>query len=454
MLTDTNTREALAVRREDEYERYQFDRLRTDEITQASEQLNGAMKNTFDYELRTDGELYFQGQPLREVFISGIQIAEEIVQRYPQFAVELRRRHIELEQYEAQLALAAMPSSDNPLVLVHISPTPDAVLRGEANLNAYDLERKKIMVRVSEQTTSGLRVTSFSLDGNNRPGLQAMASMFDQQLTDDDDSEDILQKNFLSESGRFGGDSPTALLRKSYDAALALQYGGEWYAGRQDSEVLHTIEMIERFPAIIDAHVAKVHEIKSHYGKSFRETSAYETANYNFLAAIKQANELGGLVGSLSDAGDMARAVGIEFAPPDCPTGVAKTAAEALAKQGIEQWKAGQCRVCLESGMVGACDVCLTCEIADNAGRDLNEINRRALRRQARPLNQARQSALPDTKKILCQNTVSRYDRDDEDTIAREKYGRYAAIKPKIGIGTVKLTIVNVLTGIDLKPAK
>lgn len=437
------------MRREEEYEHYQLDRLRTDEITQASEQLNGAMKNTFEYELRPDGELYFQGQSLREVFIGGILTAEEIVRRYPQFTVELQRRHIELQQYDAQVALASMTESDNPLVLVHISPTPDAVLSGGVDLNAYDLERKKVMIRVSEQTPDGLRVTSVSLDGNNRVGIQAIADIFNQEITDDMTSEDILQKNFFTEKSQFGSDSPATIIRKRYDAAMSMQYGGEWYAGRQDSEVLHTIEMIQRFPTIISEHVAEVDGLRRRYGKNFRESSAYEKANYNFLAAIKQANELGAQVGSLDDAGDIARAVGIEFAEPDCPTGVAKTAAEALAKQGIEQWKPGQCRVCLERGMVGACEVCLSCEVADNAGHSLDVIHRRALNRQSR-----KQQPLTIAQLATQQSNYTKYSDGEKQAASLEKYGRHATLRPKIGVGTARLTIVNVLSGLDLQSAK
>ncbi|MFS8120406.1 MAG: hypothetical protein ACMG55_18250, partial [Microcoleus sp.] len=50
-----------------QYERfdaYQQIRRRTDELTEAAERLNAPMHNTFEYELRPDGELCFQGQPL------------------------------------------------------------------------------------------------------------------------------------------------------------------------------------------------------------------------------------------------------------------------------------------------------------------------------------------------------------------------------------------------------
>lgn len=447
----TETYQVISKRRAEEYDSYQRDRLRTDEITQASEQLNGAMKNTFEYEFAPDGELYYQGQSLREVLVDGIKTAEELVKLYPQFAIELQRRHIELQQYEAQVTLAAMPSSDNPLVLVHISPTPDAVLSGQVDLNAYDRKRKKIMVRVSQKTEKGLKVTSFSLDRNDRSGLQAIAGFFGDTVEDDDSSEDILARNFLADTSQFEGKSPAVVLRQLYDSVLERRFGGRWYAGRQDAKVLHTLDMIERFPGLIGEHIHTVDAIKQRYGKDFRKSSDYEKANYNFLAAITQANELGEQVGSLNDAGNIARSAGVEFAAPDCPTGVAKTATEALAKQGIEQWKPGQCRVCLESGMVGACEVCLKCEIADDSGEDLDEIHRQALQRLSHRRLEGSTLETPLNAKVSGQrNNLLGNSLEDHSAIVRDKYGRHAIVKPKIGIGTTRLTVVNVLSGVDL----
>lgn len=379
------TLERRQMAAEAEYEAYERERLSTDLVTEASERLNGAMENEFDYDYR-HGELYFQGESLRDVFVRGIQNTEEIVRTKPWFAVELLRRHIELKQYGQQLELLKNVDWRDPLVLVHVSPTPDAVLSGEVDVNAYDLKRKKIMIRISEPTVNGLKVTSLSLDGGDRAALQAVGDFFGVDIPDTVTSEDILDMHFIAEKSQFDGERPAKVLRERYDRAMAMQYGGSWHAGRQDSEVLGTMQRILRYPELVEQHVDTVLGIKQRLGTGFRFSKEYETEAYNFLAAVEQAEKLGTIVGSMSDAGELARAAGVEYAKSDCPT--ARTADEALEQQGIgrEQWiwEQGTCQVCLHDALVGPCSLCKDCTKADDEGRDLKVIHADALKRVAR----------------------------------------------------------------------
>lgn len=336
---------------EREFDVLERERLKTDQITEASERLNGAMENEFEY-THTNGELYFQGQALKPIFDSGIQAAQEIVKVRPEFSVELQRRYIERNQLNEQIELMQNVDWQNPLVLVHISPTPDAVLKDDVDLNAYDKERKKIMIRITEPTLDGVKVTSMSLDGNDRVALQAVGDFFGVDIPDDASSEDILGMHFLAEKSQFGGERPAKVLRACYDKAMQMQYGGEWYAGRQDSAVLNTMQKIQAYPELIEQHVDEVARIKKRLGVNFRFTADYEQATYNFLAAIEQAGTLGAVVGSISDAGDLARAAGVEFAKSDCPTSSVVTAEQALEVQGLgkERWMS-----CPDCGKKDAC---------------------------------------------------------------------------------------------------
>ena len=176
---------------EREFDALEHERLKTDQLTEASERLNGAMENEFEYSHK-NGDFYFQGQALKPIFDGGIRAAEEIVKTRPWFMIELQRRHIERQQLNEQIELIQNVDWQNPLVLVHISPTPDAVLKDEVDLNAYDKERKKIMIRITEPTLDGVKVTSMSLDGNDRVALQAVGDFFGIAISDDASSEDIL----------------------------------------------------------------------------------------------------------------------------------------------------------------------------------------------------------------------------------------------------------------------
>lgn len=140
--------------------------------------------------------------------------AEKVVARYPQFRVELLRRHIELQEYEAQVALASA-TEDEPDLLVVMSPIPDTVLDG-VDLGAYDINRLKALIRIYTRTEKGIIARSMSLDGSDLDGLRAIASRFGQTIPDGASSEDILQMRLIGWADEFE-DEPSAVIRREYD---------------------------------------------------------------------------------------------------------------------------------------------------------------------------------------------------------------------------------------------
>lgn len=436
-------RESLEVRayaesrREREFTSLERQRLTTDQVTEASERLNGAMENVFDYTYQ-GGDFYFQGQSIREVLEIGLRNAQELVKSKPQFSVELLRRCIELQQYNEQIALVQNVDWENPLVLVHISPTPDAVLNEGVDLNAYDVKRKKIMVRITEPMLDGVRVTSLSLDAGDRVALQAVADIFGVDIPDDASSEDILAMHFLAEKSQFGGERPAKVLRERYDAAMTMQYGGQWYAGRRDTSVFTTMQKIMRYPTLVEQHVDEVMALKRRFGKDFRFTPEYEKATYNFLAAIEVSDKQGYVVANMGDAGTAAAAAGVEFAKPDCPTGSAATAEQVLGQQGIgeRQWHHGTCQACQEDTMVGECNVCASCEAADNRGVDLLEVRRQALAKIA--LAQSRPESLATKGSTANERRSSSAFAEG----VKQIFGRHALAKERVTVGGTTIDIV------------
>ncbi len=363
MQTGVIQRRAVERHRYDTHRRFERERLWTDLLTEGTERVDGAMHNTFEYVYK-DEDFFFQGQSLKKIFLDGIQTAEEIVKIRPEFSIELLRRHIEYAQFRAQIAFF-QSDQEGSGILMHMSPTPDSVLSGQVDLKAYDKSRKKTMVRITERTADGIRVTSMSLDGGDRVALQAVADMFGAEIPDAATSEDILAMNFLGHMQDLKGERPSKVIRERYDAAMKLQYGGEWYAGRQDSKILDTKLYIEKFPSIINEHVYEIEQIRTKYGVNFRFTPEYERATYNFLAAIEQAHQLGTVVGSLSDAGDAARAEGKEYANGDCPIASTMSPKEMLAKQGIGEKIWMHCPFCGAAQFGDPCAssiMCTECE--------------------------------------------------------------------------------------------
>lgn len=426
-------------------ESLQWQRLRTDQLTEASERLNGVMENVFEYE-RKDNDFWFQGQALRPIFERGVRNAAELVSEKPQYALELARRQIELGQLNEQLELRRHVDWYDPVVLVHISPTPDAVLEGSVDLNAYDTVRKKIMVRITEPTTHGVRVTSLSLDRGDRVALQAVGDMFGVAIPDAATSEDILAMSFVAAKSEFGGVRPAQVIRERYDQALAMQYGGKWYAGRQDTSVVTTIQKLLRFPKLLDRHTDEIFALKRQFGDQFRWTPQYEQATYNYLAAVEQAYTTGVIATKLSDAGGAAQAAGVMFARSDCPSGgLSHASAETvLATQGIGEHHRhfDRCQACLTEKMVGPCRVCDDCEQLDNRGVDLQVVRREALARQA--LREAmRQPGTEPKRKPLADRAGVQL----PEAFVQNMFGPRAILRTYVVVGDMQTDVVDRVTG-------
>lgn len=273
------------------------------------------MHNPFEFEMGNDGELHAEdGSNLGEVLRNSVLVAEEIVRTNPQFMTELIRRRIELQEYDEQRRLA-LGSDGDPDVMVVLSPIPDAVLYGGVDLGAYDAARKKTLVRIFERTEEGIRSTSISLDGTDRRGLQAIAGQFGQTITDDAGSEDILAMRFWGYSSVLN--DPIKTVRRRYDEQLERQFGGKWYGGRQDGDVMDAMSFIVQQTDIVEAHMRRLQQIPQ------SDKKALENARFDFAATLDDrrngATHIGGGAVDLAASGSVARSEGREY-KGDCPT--------------------------------------------------------------------------------------------------------------------------------------
>lgn len=403
------------------YEQVRRERRRTDELTEASEKLAAPMANTFEYQLGSDGELYFQGQSLKEVFETGLMIAKELVKNQPQFSVELLRRYIELDEYGAMTTLARA-TGEAPDVLVVLSPIPDAVVNG-VELGAYDLSRRKTMARVFERTDDGIRATSVSLDRTDRDGLQAIAAMFGETLREDEGSEDILRHRLWGWRDELSS-APFRSVRETYDAVLTRKYGGRWFGGRQDAKELSALDFIEKQTDLIAAH----EEVLDTLEKRKAPATDFEKARYDFAAALSRRLRGDADSASLSEAGAAARERGEKY-DSDCPTGV--DAPQSLESLGYRVWQKGHCRACRQETMVGECSVCVSCEEAHNAGGD--EALKRIMRRAHSPVHQERRPLTPraEVKKAPTASQLKR------------QFGEYAVRRTLVTFGGAERVVVD-----------
>lgn len=405
-------------------------RMRTDEVTEASEKLAVPMQNSFDYQIGEDGELWFQGQAIGPILDKSIHQAELVAKVHPQFTTELIRRQIERQEYDDQrsLALGGAESSDT---LVVLSPIPDLALDG-VELGAYDLDRRVTMMRVYRRTESGINAISLSLDLSDCDGLREIAKFFGQDIESHETSEEILAKRFWIKSSDIGGRDITSILRRKYDDVLSIKYGGEWYAGQQDTSYHDAKEFIESQSDIVSQHMSIMSMIQKEPDADRRKQLA-EAARYNFVAALDLrlkglSDKIGDNGSILSGAGAAAKDQGIEY-KSSCPSGEGLDAEQTIRELGFgDKLKYGECRVCLRKVMVGECFVCMICEEADNQGRDLMKIHQRAKQRQQKAASKSKASSF----EIPKENKLKNFQR---------KLAKQAIIERTLVVGGVRETL-------------
>lgn len=432
--TEQNQRGLLERQR---FEEFEHQRLLTDELTEASEKLAMVMNNSFEFDMREDGELYFQDGSVGEVLRNSVLVAEEIVKTNPQFMVELIRRRIELQEYDEQRRLALSNEGD-PDVLVVLSPIPDAVVAG-TDLGAYDQQRMKTLARIYERTESGIRSTSLSLDRTDRKGLQAIARQFGQSISDDDGSEDILAMRMWGYRSVLH--DPVKTVRRRYDEQLERQFGGEWYAGRQDGDVVDALTFIKQQTDIIDAHMQRMSVIN--HASIHERDELRKRARYDFAAALDRRRHGGtsfGDGGDLLGSGSEAREAGIEYSS-DCPTGPSDptgqpgnvaSAVNKLFGKTKKEFISKVCPMCGDKNVLtkingsiisGSCgcarDICTNEEISVNRRKGIESNTPRDHKK--------------DTK------TRSRRGSEHTHESVKQAYGKHARIKLQISIGAASM---------------
>lgn len=403
--------------RQADYEAYR----RVNELTEASEKLPLAMRNSFDYQLGSDGELYFEGQPLEPFFKRGIEAADKLAADNPDFVVEQVRRHLEHDEF---LFARQLASGDGPDVMLTISPIPDAVAAGHVRFDAYDRDRLKSLVRITEKTPSGVRITSISLDRSDRDGLAAIAAKFGLTIEATDSSEDILFKRGLAYRQQLELDSadiPRAV-RRVYDQVLADKLGGDWFGGRPASQARESLQFIEAQADLIEQHLSVMDRLT--------DQAAIRRARYDFAAALDRRLRGEADSASLSQAGEAAAAAGRIYSG-DCPTAVSTTASlNALGYGNRKQVTISKhCPIC------GAADVITTIEgevISGSCGCRKEICTGKVSRRGQANLLPAANWQIIDKPK-----SPAKVD------LIKQRFGAHATIRTQLGIGGADKLVVD-----------
>ncbi len=201
-----------------------YDRVRTDTETWAAEALNGSMRTTFEYDSH-DNELYAEdGGELGEIFDDAIEAAKEIVQYCPELLFELRRRLIERGELDDMVRMAR---GKLPNTMVVVSDYPPELMGVSEDFGGYNGSRKQTMLRVITLQNGKIRTITQSLDGSNRPALEAIYGSLDEIPEEGELLGQRIHKHMSEEEQDQLVDNAT----NTYDSSLAEQYGGHWHAG-------------------------------------------------------------------------------------------------------------------------------------------------------------------------------------------------------------------------------
>lgn len=347
MQTLARQRERVAAHKEAAYDRQrQYEAsLLLDELTDQSERLARPMENGFVYTFGADGKLYSEyGDQLEKVFTDGLDMARAMALRDPDnWAFELTRRTIELEEIQAVQVLADGEK------LITFSPVPDLVRAGRTNINGYDRNRKKMLVRIAERQGDEVGIFSFSLDGSDYIAMQAAARSIGAEIPDGLGSEEILSRRFhYGIEHDYSMKDCHDLIRVAYDLSLERRLGGTWYAGRHEIKQEDALSFIKRQGDLVSQHMEAVKRVMAQAIDAAEKNRLLENLRYDFAAALDDRMH-GREVADISSAGESARSEGRTY-DGDCPTGTNEQAMALGYNQGANpEMKCVICPYCKQT---------------------------------------------------------------------------------------------------------
>jgi hypothetical protein len=202
-------------------------RYEADIVTWAAEALNGSMRTPTEYRFdNTNQELLAEdGSILDKIFQDSIVHAKEMVRTNPQLRFELRRREIELDEYNDMIG---MMNGILPNTMVVVSDFPPELMSSTTSVGGYNVDRKQTFLRVITRKNDGrMQMFSQTLDGSNRKALEAI---YTSQGLHAEDGELLGQRIHL---GLDDNQQKTLIdeLTSVYDENMRLQTGLAHYAG-------------------------------------------------------------------------------------------------------------------------------------------------------------------------------------------------------------------------------
>ena len=232
---------------------------RDDTTTWLAEILDGSMHSEFSYQYDGSDLVARDGRPLEPIFVDAIKQAENEVISRPEKAFELRRRKVELKEYEEILAMA---KSESPNTMVVVSDFPKELEYADKDLDGYNVTRKQAMLRVITREADGeIKMVSQSLDRSDRRGLEAIYRF----LNFEPKAGELLGQRISLDIDQPFQTKLTDTLTTVYDNHMSDYYGGEWYAGRKSDDRRNTYAFAREQHDLIGAYMVSTQDEKAKY---------------------------------------------------------------------------------------------------------------------------------------------------------------------------------------------
>lgn len=219
--------------------------------TWLAEALDGQMRSEFTYQF--DGQDLIaerDNRSLRKVFEDGVSAAEENARWDPRLGFELRRRKIEMGEYEDMVAMA---KGNAPNTMIVVSDFPPELMSATKDTHGYNVTRKQTMLRVISRNEDGsITSTTQSLDSSNRPALEAMYNFMDAPVQSGELLGQRIQQNVDPEFQK----SLVHTLTRVYDQKMQSLYGREYFAGRLSHDRRNTMEFAMNQKDLMDVYLA------------------------------------------------------------------------------------------------------------------------------------------------------------------------------------------------------
>lgn len=426
------TRRKVVEHREAVYETNR----RFEAMTDIAERIGYAIDTTISYELRGD-HVYALTDTKDRPFYQ--QTAEALRQGH-QFNDDqaFERTRLSHEHDEAMMVDQLARGELGGNIMIKLSKVPDAVVRGDTSISGYrrDLLRSFVRIYYAEEGRVDCRL--FSLDGNNRSGMEAVGQLLGISVTDRSSEAILADQHVVNVPAHEAGvfiDGLTSATKRVYDQAIYTETGRRTHSGSLLVSDRDALSLVASQHHIIDEHLRSLDAIAA-MGRS-RNAELVELERRRAAAAIVLL--LRGVAVLSSSDGVVSSEVQIGNYERDCATA---TNGMNQSQYLNQEWKFGSCRVCLRDMLVGGCSVCAACAAADNRGESLQRRHERAvaLRRKI-----AENVLSLDQRVSLSGNKLL-----TKQQMAELKYGKKARVDFRLQIGGGKLVAIDKITRQEL----